>query len=223
VAKGRNIDRAIEKFLRHAPAFGVKPTPLQIEQIRTYVTELLRWNEKINLTAAKGPEEVLLRHVLDAVTPLSHLSGVERLLDVGSGGGLPGIPIKIFRPEISVALLEARRKKVSFNQHVVDRLDLAGIEVVWGRLGEEGVDERYAGRRFDAIITRAALPAAEVLRLGRHILHAEATILLMMGVIDEGQEAELREVAAGEGRSLVQVSPYRLPGLSRTRNIVVMR
>jgi len=216
-------DRALKKFLRHAPTYGVEPTPLQIEQIRTYVTELLRWNEKMNLTAAKGAEEVLLRHVLDALAPLGHLTGVHRLLDVGTGGGLPGIPIKVFRPDILVSLLEARRKKVSFNQHVVDRLDLEGIEVIWGRLGDEEISARYAGRPFDGIITRAALSAAEVLRLGTRILQPGGTILLMLGVIDEGQRLELEEEAKKQGRSVVQAFPYRLPGHDRTRNLVLIR
>ena len=229
MAMGRNsddpqaTDRAINKFLRHATTFGVEPTPLQIEQIRTYVTELLRWNEKINLTAAKGPEEVLLRHVLDALAPLGHLSGVHRLLDVGTGGGLPGIPIKVFRPDIFVSLLEARRKKASFNQNVVDRLDLEGIEVIWGRLGDEEIDARYANQPFDGIITRAALSAAEVLRLGKRILQPGGTMLLMMGAIDQGQRAELQEEAKTQGRRVVHVAPYRLPGLDRTRNLVLIR
>jgi len=229
VAKARNhqsadaTDRAIKKFLRHARTFDIEPTPHQIDQIRTYVTELLRWNEKINLTAARGPEEVLLRHVLDALAPLAHLSGVHRLLDVGTGAGLPGIPIKVFRPDIFVSLLEARRKKTSFNQHVVDRLDLEEIEVIWGRLGDEEIDERYANRPFDGIITRAALPAAEVLRLGKRILQPGGTILLMMGAIDEGQRVELQEEAITQGRDVVHISPYRLPGLDRTMNLVLVR
>jgi 16S rRNA (guanine527-N7)-methyltransferase len=219
----RETDRAIKKFLHHAPTFDIQPTPLQIGQIRTYVTELLRWNEKINLTAAKGPEEVLLKHVLDALAPLGHLSGVQRLLDVGTGGGLPGIPIKVFRPGILVSLLDARRKKVSFSQHAVDRLDLEGIEAIWGRLGDEEINARYANQPFDGIITRAALSAAEVLRLGKRILQPGAKILLMMGTIDEGQRAELQEEAISYGRSVVKVAPYRLPGLDRTRNLVVIR
>lgn len=216
-------DRAMQEFLRHAPSFGVEPTPLQIEQIRTYVTELLRWNEKINLTAARGPEEVLLRHVLDALAPLGHLSGVHRLLDVGTGGGLPGIPIKLFRPDIFVSLLEARRKKASFNQNVVNRLELEGIEVIWGRLGEEEINERYDSRPFDGIITRAALSATEGLRLGKSILQPGGTILLMMGVIDQRQRAELQEEAESQGCGVVQIAPYRLPGLDRTRNLVLIR
>jgi 16S rRNA (guanine527-N7)-methyltransferase len=229
VEKARNhqppeaIDRAINKFLRHAPTFGVEPTLLQIEQIRTYVTELLRWNEKINLTAAKGPEEVLLRHVLDALAPLGHLSGVHRLLDVGTGGGLPGIPIKVFRQDILVSLLEARRKKVSFNQHVVDRLGLEGVEVIWGRLGDEEINGRYANRPFDGMVTRAALSAAEVLRMGKRILQPGGKILLMMGTIDEAQRVELQEEAITHGSSDVKFYPYGLPGLDRTRNLVLIR
>ena len=216
-------DRALRDFLRIAPTYGVEPTPLQAQQIRTYVTELLRWNEKINLTAAKGPEELLLRHVLDALVPLAHLSGVHRLLDVGPGGGLPGIPIKVFRPDIFVSLLEARRKKASFNQYAVDRLHLEEIEVIWARLGDEEINERYADRPFDGIITRAALPGAEVLRLGTRVLQPGGTILLMMGVIDEGQRTALQKEAANQGRGVVQVFPYRLPGLIRTRNLVLIR
>lgn len=216
-------DRAMAKFLRHAHTFDVEPTPLQIMQIRTYVTELLRWNEKINLTAARGPEDVLLKHVLDALAPLGHLSGVHRLLDVGTGGGLPGIPIKVFRPEVFISLLEARRKKVSFNQHVVNRLDLAGIEAIWGRLGDEETNARYAHRPFDCIITRAALSAAEVLRKGMRVLQPGGRVLLMMGTIDKGQRAELQEEAITHGWSVAEFSPYRLPGLDRTRNLVLIR
>ena len=219
----QGIEHALEKFLQSAPAFGVEPTPLQIERIRTYVTELLRWNERINLTGAREPEEVFLRHVLDALVPLGHLSAVNRLLDVGPGGGLPGIPIKIFRPELSIVLLEARRKKASFNQHIVDRLDLEGIEVVWARLGDQEINDIYAARPFDGIVTRASLSGVQVLRLGAPVLRPGGTIFLMMGAIDEEQREALEEEATNQGRGRVRVIPYRLPGLKRTRNLVTIR
>ena len=217
------IDHAMEDFLRICPSCGVEPTLLQVEQLLAYVRELLRWNEKINLTGASRPEEILLRHILDALVPLAHLSGMSRLLDVGPGAGLPGIPIKVLRPELFVVLLEARRKKASFNQHVVDRLRLEGIEVVWARLGDPQVRERYAMRPFDGIITRAALPGTQVLRLGAGLLRPGGTVLLMIGALDEGQRVALEQEAARQGRGLVKISPYRLPGLRRTRNLVLIR
>lgn len=217
-----SIDRALQDFLKIAPTYGVEPTPLQIERIRTYVSELLRWNEKMNLTAAREPEELFLRHVLDSLVPLDRISEVKRLLDVGPGAGLPGIPIKIFKPKLSVVLLEARRKKVSFNQHIVDRLELEGIDVVWARLGDEDIDERYADRPFDGIITRASLPGIQILRLGRRLLRPGGSVLLMMGTINAEKREELQEEAVNQGLGKVRVFPYRLPGLNRTRNLVLI-
>ena len=216
-------DRALGEFLRHAPAYGIEPSALEVERIRTYVTELLRWNEKINLTAAKDPAEVLNRHVLDSLVPLAQLSGVHRLLDVGPGGGFPGIPLKIFRPSLSVVLVEARRKKAAFNQHVVDRLGLEGIEVVWARLGDEEIDQRFGKKPFDAIITRAALSGTRILELAFGVLRPGGTILLMKGTMGGREQEELQEGARNKGRSMVQVVPYRLPGSNRTKNLVVIR
>ncbi len=218
----QGIDSALEEFRQIAPTYGVEPTPPQIEQIRTYVSELLRWNEKINLTAAKEPEEVLLRHVLDSLVPLAHISPVNRLLDVGTGGGLPGIPIKIFRPELSIVLLEARRKKVSFNQHLVDKLELAGIELIWGRLGDAEIDESLAERPFDGIITRATLPGAQILRLGAGALRPGGTFFLMMGAMEQEQREALQEEATVLGVGRVRVFPYQLPGQNHEMNLVLV-
>ena len=215
--------RAIEEFLRHATTYGIEPSSLELERIRTYVTELLRWNEKINLTAAKDPAEVLNRHVLDSLVPLAHLSGVHRLLDVGPGGGFPGIPLKIFRPSLSVVLVEARRKKAAFNQHVVDRLGLEGIEVIWARLGDEEIDQRFGKTPFDAIISRAAFSGTRILELAYRVLRPGGRILLMKGTLGGREQEELQEGARNRGRSVVQVVPYRLPGSNRTKNLVVIR
>jgi len=223
---GQNIlasERSVQKFLRLASTFRAEPTQGQIDQIRTYVKELLRWYQKINLTAAKGPEEILFIHVLDSLVPLAHLAGVSRLLDVGPGAGFPGVPIKILRPELFVVLIEARKKKAAFLQHVVDRLDLRGVEVVWARLGDEEVSHRFSEKPFDAIITRAALSGAQVINLGGRLLRPGGTILLMKGAIDERQQEELEAEATNQGRIVAQLVPYRLPGLKRTRNLVMIR
>ncbi len=218
----RSVEPALQEFLRILPAYGLKPTPRQVEQLRAYVTELLRWNEKINLTAAREPKEVFMRHVLDSLIPLAELSEVDRLLDVGPGGGLPGIPIKIFRPELSIVLLEARRKRASFNRHIADRLDLTGVEVVWGRLGGEDVYRRYAETPFDGIITRAALSGIRVLRLGARLLRPGGTFFLMMGGLDADQRQALEGEAGIQGRTRIRILPYDLPGPARALNLVLI-
>lgn len=220
IATGR---RPVEEFLRQAATFGAYPSPTQVDQIRSYVAEILRWNRKINLTTAKGPEELLLIHVLDSLVPLAHLSDVKSLLDVGPGAGFPGIPIKILRPELFVVLIEARRKKAAFIQHAVDRLDLKGVEVVWARLGDEEINLRFSEKPFDAMITRAALSGSQVIRLGAPLLRPGGTMLLMKGVIEEPQQVEMEQEAASLGRIVTQAVPYRLPGLKHKRNLVLIR
>ena len=222
-AGSQAIDRAFQDFLRHAKTLHIEPSPLQIEQLGTYVSELLRWNEKMNLTAAKGPDQVLLSHVLDSLIPVAYLSGVSRLMDVGPGGGFPGIPIKILRPELFVVLVEARRKKAAFNQHVVARLDLRGIEVIWARLGDEEVKRKFADTPFDAVITRAAFSGARILEFGLPVLRPGGTILLMKGAMGLRQLDELKEEATKQGLGSVQVAPYRLPGSNLQRNLVLIR
>jgi 16S rRNA G527 N7-methylase RsmG len=106
---------------------------------------------------------------------------------------------------------------------VIGRLDLEGIEVIWGRLGDEELDLKYAGRPFDGIISRAALSASEVLRLGRRILKPRGTVLLMLGAVDKEQRIGLEAEATNEGRRVVEFSPYRLPGHDRARNLVMIR
>ena len=220
---GDREDWAMEDFLRYAPSFGVEPTPIQTEQVRTFVAELLRWNQKANLTAAKDPGELLIRHVLDSLFPLAHLGEAGKLLDVGPGGGFPGIPLKIFRPEGIVTLIEARRKKAAFNQHVVDRLGLQGIEVIWSRLEDEEIVRRFSRDPFDAIISRATFTGAGIISPAIRVLRLGGKILLMKGRLDRAEQGELEEEAGNHGKKVVAVSPYRLPGSNRAKNLVLIR
>ncbi len=219
----RATDRSVQEFLRLAPTYGIAPTPGQVEQIRIFVEELLRWNEKMNLTAARDADEVLLRHVVDSLVPAAPLAGVRRLLDVGPGGGFPGIPLKVFMPEVFIVLIEARRKKAAFNQHVVDRLGLKGIDVLWGRLGDEALDDRFSGDPFDAVISRATFSGTRIIELAVRVLRPGGQIILLKGGMDDAQQTALKERALNQGRRVFRVSPYRLPGSSREKNLVVIR
>ena len=114
----------------------------QVERFRTYFDELIAWNENVNLTTVTGWEEVQERHFLDSLAvasalPTTVLDGSDGTLDVGSGAGFPGLPLKIANPQIDLTLLEATAKKTAFLRHVIDKLGLEGVEVVTGRAEEE--------------------------------------------------------------------------------------
>lgn len=122
---------------RGTRAVGLALSPVQVDQFLTYLELLLKWNRKMNLTALRAPEEIISRHFLDSLLLIPYLPEKGRLLDIGSGAGFPGLPLKIARPGLSVDLAEATDKKVSFLKEVIRCLGLQGIRVLPFFLGRE--------------------------------------------------------------------------------------
>jgi 16S rRNA (guanine527-N7)-methyltransferase len=135
---GRNLDSAEARDLlvRGTRDLGLNLAPEQIEQFLAYLDLLLKWNRKMNLTALRSPREIIIHHFLDSLLLLPYLPETENLLDLGSGAGFPGIPLKIARPGLTIDLVEATAKKASFLKEVVRRLGLSGTAVIPVFLGK---------------------------------------------------------------------------------------
>src|SRR6266436_2109233 len=124
----------IEKALRE---FQVQLTPGQVASVQKYIAILLTWNEKVNLTAIRDPLEILYRHFCESMYAAAAVPiGASRLADVGSGGGFPGLPLKILRPNLQVFLIESNIKKVTFLAEVIRELGLKGAQVLARRYEE---------------------------------------------------------------------------------------
>lgn len=145
-----------------AKKLGLDLSPKQLEQFHIYYRELVDWNRKVNLTSITDYEEVQIRHFLDSLTvtlamkPLGGGGGF-RVIDVGTGAGLPGMPLKILLPGIRLVLLEATAKKVKFLHHLITRLGLDNVEVVVGRAEEIAHDAQYR-EKFELVLSRAVAP-----------------------------------------------------------------
>ena len=181
-----------------------------------YLSLLARWNRTYNLTAVRDPRAMVARHLLDslamhrAVAPLAARGG--SLADLGTGPGLPGIPLAIAFPALQVALVESNGKKARFLREAVRTLGLANARVVEARI--EAVD---ADGTFDAITARALATLPRILELGGHLLAPEGRLLAMKGVVPGDEIA-----AMPPGWRVERIEPLEVPGQEGERHLVVV-
>jgi 16S rRNA (guanine527-N7)-methyltransferase len=154
-------------------AVGFDVTAEQSAALAKFVALLLRWNQVYNLTGVRGADEVVDRHLVESFALRPLMKGT-RVADVGSGGGLPGVPLAIAEPERAFTLIESRAKRVRFLRHVVAELELKNTVVAHSRAEDLQVE-----RPFDTVLARAVAPPAELLSVCRH-LTAPGSLLLML-------------------------------------------
>ena len=180
------------------------------EPLLAYLALLARWNATYNLTAIRDPREMLVKHLLDSLAMHAHLDGIGNLADLGTGPGLPGIPLAIARPDLQVVLVESNGKKARFLREAVRQLKLGNARVAESRA--EAVDEPGA---YAQITARAMDTLAGILEVGGHLLAPGGRLLAMKGV------NPVEEIAAlPPGWTTLAVHPLAVPGLGAERHLV---
>jgi 16S rRNA (guanine527-N7)-methyltransferase len=181
-----------------------------IARLLDYVELLQRWNATYNLTAVRDPAEMVTRHLLDSLAILPYVTG-ETLADLGTGAGLPGIPLAIAAPERRVVLIDSNGKKARFLREAVRRLGLVNAEVVEGRV--ESVEEF-----FDCITARAFTSLAEMLAWGGHLLAPDGVWLALKGRFPQDEAA-----AMPDDFRIDRTIRLDVPGLDADRHLVVIK
>lgn len=197
-----------------AKEIGVVLTAQVIESYLFYIEELKRWNTRINLTALTGDLEIGVKHFLDSLTLAPYLHGARRVLDIGTGAGFPGLPLKIVSPTIELFLLESSQKKIFFLRNILRGLKLEGVEIVHGRAEDRGIKERYAGG-FDLVISRALADLPTFLQLALPYTKEGGRIVGMRGKKGEQEQGETDWDALG--LQLIEVKKVTLPFVKETR------
>ena len=177
-----------------------------------YLDLLARWNRTYNLTAVRDPREMVPRHLLDSLAMNAYLDGIATLADLGTGPGLPGIPLAIARPQLQVTLVEANGKKARFLREAVRTLGLDNAEVVESRI--EALDRPGA---FDAITARALATLPQILGFGGHLLAPGGKLLAMKGARPDEEIAALPR-----GWRLETLHKLTVPGLEGERHLAVV-
>ena len=177
----------------------------------TYLTLLARWNRTYNLTAIRDPLEMVTRHLLDSLAMQPYLE-TGTLADLGTGPGLPGIPLAIARPQLQVTLVESNGKKARFMREAVRQLGLGNA-----RVAESRAEALAEPATYDHLTARAMDTLAGIIRVGGHLLRPGGRLLAMNGVYPHDEIAQLPA-----GWSVGQVLPLSVPGLTGERHLVVV-
>ncbi len=215
----------MEKLRLGAERLGLRLSPWQLQQFQDYYQELLDWNQRMNLTAITGYDEVQVKHFLDSLTVTLALTLPEaegfRLIDVGTGAGLPGIPLKILLPRIGVVLLDSTAKKAEFLRHLKSRLQLPDIEVAVGRAEDAAHDAKYR-ERFDLVLSRAVgtLPTTVELALPFCAIGG-SFIAQKKGAVDAELKAAARAISLLGGQ-LRETRTIDLPEFTDQRRLVII-
>lgn len=210
-----------------AAQMGLDLTPEHTAAFARHAEELLRWNRKINLTTITEPQEVALKHFVDCLAPVPMIPQGVRVLDIGSGGGYPGIPLAVVRPDLHVILIDASRKKVSFLKHLIRTLTLTHTQALHTRSESLAADPEYA-QAFGVIVCRAFAALDDFMAASRPLLARGGLLIALKGprAVEKG-----RWVAKSEGAKSwsdpelgfrIDLHPYNLPILGDERTLVTM-
>jgi 16S rRNA (guanine527-N7)-methyltransferase len=195
-------------------ALGASLPARALAALAAYLALLAKWNRTYNLTAIREPERMVTHHVLDALAVLPHLPARENLslLDVGSGGGVPGLPLAIARPGWRVVLLDSNHKKGAFLQQAVIELGLANAQAVIAR-----VEDYVPAVPFDVVISRAFSDLATFAQTSARHLAAGGQLVAMKGVFPDEEVAQLPA-----GIRVVAAPALTVPGLPAERHLIIM-
>ena len=213
----------MKTLISGARKLGIELAPGQLDKFEVYYHELIEWNKRMNLTRITDCEEVQLKHFLDSLTVLTavQLTKGLRVIDVGTGAGMPGIPLKIVSPGIDLTLLEATGKKAKFLEHIVSVLGLEGVEIVSSRAEETGHNTMYR-EKFSLALSRAVAPLPVAVELSLPFCQVGGLcVTLKKGNIEAEVQQSLKAIGI-MGSRLREVKPVALAGLDDKRYLVII-
>lgn len=210
-----------EELTKRAIQFGVNLSEEQQSQFYQYMQLLIEWNEKMNLTAITEPQEVLTKHFIDSLSIVPYITEKEKILDIGTGAGFPGIPLKIVLSQNSFTLLDSLNKRIYFLQEVIKQLKLERIEAIHGRAEEFCKAERREG--YDIVVSRAVAKLNVLLEYMLPFTRVGGKCICMKAVDIEEELEEAKRAIEILGGVIEKVEEITLENTAIKRKIVIIK
>ena len=210
-----------EELENVAKQIEIELTKKQIEKFYNYMNLLLEWNEKINLTAIIEPKEVILKHFVDSLTIAKYIKENEKLIDVGTGAGFPGIPLSIVKENTDIVLLDSLNKRINFLEEIKQNLKLKNITTIHGRAEEFGKNKKER-EIYDIATSRAVAPLNILLEYLLPLVKVGGKAICMKGSnIEEIENAKnALEILGGKIEKIEEIT---LPNSDIKRNIIIVK
>ena len=215
---------AFEEILAaRADEAGIPLTAEQIGQFSVYNEMLLDWNTRMNLTALTAPEDVAVKHIIDSLTAYdaARFDGARTLIDVGTGAGLPGIPLAVYAPHLTVTLLDSLNKRVRFLTEVTAAMGLQNVRCIHAR-AEEAARTAEHRAAYDIVVSRAVARLPVLLEYTLPFVCVGGTLLALKGRAYAEEQKEARRAAEVLGGGRITARPVHLPGLDDVRAILTV-
>ena len=209
-------------FVQRLKDFNIKINDEQIKRFMNYMNLLLEWNEKINLTAITQPEEVKLKHFVDSLTVLKYINDDDKVIDIGTGAGFPGIPLKIMKENTKITLLDSLNKRINFLNIVIETLNLRNIQAIHGRAEEIARNKLYR-EKYDVAVSRAVANLSTLTEYMLPFVKVGGKCICMKGA-NVNEELERAQNAIKElGGEIERVDNFYLSDNDNERNIIVIK
>ena len=212
----------IEKINTQAQKLGINISNEQAEKFYLYTNMLLEWNEKINLTAITEQNEIIQKHFIDSLTINKYVNESASIIDVGTGAGFPGIPLKIVREDISVTLLDALNKRINFLNEVIEQNELTNIETIHARAEEAGKNKALR-ESFDIATSRAVAPLNVLVEYLLPLVKIGGKCICMKGSNAKEEIENSRKAISILGGKIEKIEELELPNSDIKRTIIVIK
>lgn len=198
---------------------NINLSEMQIEQFYKYMNVLIEWNKVMNLTGITEPKEIITKHFIDSLTILKYINENDTIIDVGTGAGFPGIPIKIAFPATKVVLLDSLNKRIDFLNEVIKKLNLKEIKTIHGRAEDCGRDKEYR-EKYDIAVARAVAPLNVLLEYLMPFVKTRGECLCMKGSSSKEELDKSEEAIRKLGGKVIETKEFSISNTDIKRKII---